>query len=143
MDDEVALFYGRSETCPGSSETVAELLDCLAARGERAVAALARKIYRPERRPVCGDGSITGFEQCDPAAFPTGCSFFDVCHPQGCFCVESDECGNGLIELGEDCDYATFPSGCPFDKFCNDNCVCQVFGSASAAFLNESRDLLE
>lgn len=140
-DDEVALFYGGTDTCAGKNESVAKLLKCLAKRGEKDVEKLARKIYAPQRPPVCGDGAISGGESCDPGAFPDGCfPGFSQCHPRGCYCVES-YCGNGLLDPGEDCDYSAYPDGCSFNQFCTFGCTCG--GSTSAAFLDRSRDLIE
>jgi len=141
-DDEVALFYGGTGTCPGSNDNVAGILQCLARKSEKALQKLSRTIYQPERPPVCGDGAISGSEQCDPNAFPNGCSFSDFCHPQFCFCI-SPGCGNGFIEAGEDCDYGAFPNGCSFGDFCDFGCICEGPGSASRAFLSSSSDLLE
>lgn len=135
-DREVALFYGDTSTCRNKNDTVAGILSCLAKRGEKAVAQIANRIYRPTRPPVCGDGTVSGSEQCDPNAFGT-CPFnLPVCHPQGCFCTFPG-CGNGIIEFGEDCDYATFPDGCSFNEFCSFNCSCVGFGSPSKAFLGD------
>jgi hypothetical protein len=142
-NEEVALFFGGTETCAGKNETVLDLVRCLAKKGENAAEALARRVYDPERPAVCGDGFISGFEQCDVNAYPNGCSgSYPICHPQYCYCTYSG-CGNGILEFGEDCDYSAYPSGCSFFAYCTGACTCQDFGSASAAFLTESRDLIE
>jgi hypothetical protein len=141
-DDEVALFYGGTETCPGKNDSTAELLQCLAKRAEKAVETLAKKVYAPRRTPVCGDGSINGGEQCDPNAFPSGCFYpTPVCRPGSCTCAPVG-CGNGVLEPGEDCEYSTYPNGCRFNQFCGFDCSCEG-GSASAAFLSDPRDLFE
>jgi hypothetical protein len=132
----------RTETCPGKNDGAASLLRCLAKRAERTVEQLARKVYAPVQTPVCGDGAISGGEQCDPNAFPSGCGFpSPVCRPGSCTCGPVG-CGNGVPEPGEDCEYATYPNGCRFNEFCSFDCSCEG-GSASAVFLTDPRDLFE
>jgi hypothetical protein len=142
VDDEVALFYENSGTCPGKNGSVNDILQCLAKKAERFVEKTSKSIYKPERAPAqfCGDGQITGSESCDPNAFPTGCFFNETCHAQGCFCI-TQYCGNGYIDPGEDCDYNAWPDGCSFTQSCGFNCSCS--GSATAAFLQDSSSLLE
>lgn len=142
-DDEVALFFGGTNTCPGRNESVPGLLQCLAKRGESAVETLARKIYHPRRDPICGDGSINGGEQCDPNASSSACGYpTPICHPFYCVCVPTG-CGNGILDYGEDCDYGASPDGCGFGEFCNGACECRGIGSASRAFLGRSSDLFD
>jgi hypothetical protein len=135
-DDEIELFYGNTTTCRGRNETLDELLACFRDQGSSFVDSMLDQIYRPFRIPVCGDGDITPGEQCDPATFPNGCGFGQVCHPDFCFCTFSG-CGNGIIDFGEDCDFNAFPDGCSFAEFCDSGCGCRPFGSASEAFLGD------
>ncbi|UZE94090.1 MAG: hypothetical protein IB618_00745 [Candidatus Pacearchaeota archaeon] len=37
---------------------------------------------------ICGDGIISGEEECDPAAMPTGCNETSVCDPVTCACEQ-------------------------------------------------------
>jgi len=141
-DDEVALLYAGSDTCPGKNDNLPDLLDCLAARGEKAVQGLAKKIYHPQKPPVCGDGILSPGESCDPYAVPNGCGFGQLCQPQSCYCTFQG-CGNGIIEAGEDCDYNAYPSGCSYGAYCDYGCQCRTYSSPSAAFLCESHDLFE
>jgi hypothetical protein len=99
------------------------------------------EIYHPIRPGICGDGVVSSFEECDPAAFPTGCTFNNICHPRFCFCTFAG-CGNGILEPGEDCDPNAFPNGCSFDEFCDfSGCECRGQGSAAEAFLEMPQDL--
>lgn len=139
-DDEIALFFGGSDTCFGSNDSTDDLLACLQDQVASDLAGKAAQIYAPTSFPVCGDGRITSFEECDPNAFPNGCSFTQLCHPTSCFCTFRG-CGNGILEPGEDCEF-TFPNGCSEGEFCGSGCVCQG-GSASRAFLQSSESLLE
>jgi hypothetical protein len=140
-NDEVALFYGGSQTCSGSNGTVDQLLACLQELVGFNVDFLRQQIYRPIRAGICGDGVVSSFEECDPAAFPTGCPFDSLCHPRFCFCTFAG-CGNGILEPGEDCDFNAFPNGCSFDEFCDfSSCECRGQGSAAEAFLEMPQDL--
>lgn len=142
-DDEVALFYGGSNTCPGKNQTVPDLLTCLAKKAEKAVDGLTKRIYHPNRPPVCGDGTLSPNETCEPNAYPNGCpSYNAVCHPDYCYCTFYG-CGNGILEGGEDCDYSAYPVGCGYNEYCDGGCSCRRYGSASSAFLCESPDLIE
>jgi hypothetical protein len=143
QDDEIALFYGQTTTCQGQNQTLDEILACLRAQSSNFVEFMLEQIYRPVSFPICGDGAITQFEQCDPAAFPNGCGFDEICHPDFCFCTFVG-CGNGIIDFGEDCDSAAFPNGCSAGEFCDPGCACRPFGSPSAAFLGDPPvDLME
>lgn len=143
-DDEVALFYSGSDTCPGENEHLEDLLKCLAKRSEKAVTSVGKKIYHPTREvpSVCGDGIIGPAESCDPNAYPTGCTYpYDVCNPDSCYCTYRG-CGNGILEYGEDCDYGAYPTGCSSDQYCNSACECRAYGSASQAFLTDTASCL-
>lgn len=99
---------------------------------------------------VCGDGKITGEEECDPNAIVIGCPAFEVCSLI-CVCegkieeeeaeeaveeeeevVEEEEevlqedkvCGNRKCEEGEDEDNCCIDCGCPDGQFCK-NRTCQ------------------
>jgi len=141
-DDEIAAFFGGSGTCFGENARTDDLLGCLQDEVVSDLTEKASQIYEPRPAdPICGDGRITDFEQCDPNASPTGCAPAQICHPSSCSCTFRG-CSNGIIERGEDCDQ-TVPSGCRFGEFCGAICEC-VGGSASRAFLQEpSESLLE
>ncbi|MEM3071111.1 MAG: hypothetical protein QXG33_00835 [Candidatus Anstonellales archaeon] len=54
---------------------------------------------------VCGDGKITGREQCDPADSKIICKSGQLCDPLSCQCVSSlPVCGDGFLDAGEECD---------------------------------------
>lgn len=140
-DDEVELFYGNTTTCTGENDSLDALLGCLQRQASNFVEQVLGEVYRPARVPICGDGEISPSESCDPDAFPSGCSFGDVCHPDYCYCT-FEGCGNGILEFGEDCDYNDFPSGCSFGRYCSSSCECRPFGSASEAFLGDAPSCL-
>jgi hypothetical protein len=140
-DDEIELFYRNTTTCSGENENLDALLLCLRRQASNFIDSMLDQIYRPFRFPICGDGEIGPSESCDPQAFPNGCTFNQVCHPDFCFCTFRG-CGNGIIEPGEDCDYNTFPEGCSFSEFCDSGCSCRPFGSAAEAFLGEAPSCL-
>jgi hypothetical protein len=140
-NDEIALFYGGTQTCTGRNGTIDEVLDCFQQDVGFNLDFLRQEIYHPIRPGICGDGFISPFEECDPAAFPTGCSFNSICQPRFCFCTFAG-CGNGILEPGEDCDFNAFPNGCSFDAFCDSSCECRGEGSAAEAFLEMPQDLM-
>ncbi len=52
---------------------------------------------------VCGDGLVSGTEQCDPASVPASCPVGQTCNTD-CACQTVAVCGNGTIETGEQCE---------------------------------------
>jgi len=78
QDDEIALFYGNTTTCPCQNQTRLELLSCFQAQAETFVDDLLEQIYFPSG--FCGDGQVSGSEVCDQSAFPNnGCGFPAFC----------------------------------------------------------------
>jgi len=67
---------------------------------------------------TCGDGFISGDEQCDIGIFPDGCdpdtSFCDT----DCNCTEFPVCGDGQITGFEFCDQSAVPTGCGAAEEC-------------------------
>ncbi len=81
---------------------------------------------------TCGDGTISGAEECDPNAnlpdplynqLPNGCFAGSTCRPDTdpfpCTCTPS--CGNVNLEMGEECDWPGI-SACP--GRCQTDCTC-------------------
>jgi hypothetical protein len=53
--------------------------------------------------PLCGDGTVTQPEQCEPQESPSRCAAGNVC--RSCVCtVSSSTCGDGILDPGEQCD---------------------------------------
>jgi len=81
----------------------------------------------PAEEPVCGDGEISGTEQCDPQASPIGCEPGYECIDCKCDYIEQPSaepvCGDGEITPPEQCDPQASPVGCEPDYECID-CLC-------------------
>lgn len=89
----------------------------------------------PETTPVCGDGVITGTEECDWASASTNkCESSGENYPyctESCQCKEletSQRCGDGKITGVEECDGGNVKTNiCPEGYKCyTPECVCQV-----------------
>src|SRR5262249_5792783 len=78
-------------------------------------------------RASCGDGLISGSEECDVAAPVSGCGQNEFCD-QDCHCEQFPVCGDGAITGSEFCDPSAQPTGCPAGTscfacfFCEPNC---------------------
>jgi hypothetical protein len=82
--------------------------------------------------PVCGDGVVTGSEECDGDDL-TQCEDYQTC--EDCQCVDrvrasSGRCGNGTVEWNEECDGDDL-SGCQPGQIC-ENCQCVTYADAPA-----------
>jgi hypothetical protein len=63
-------------------------------------------------RTRCGDGFISGDEQCDVAQSPNGCGgATPICGPD-CTCEAVPVCGDGQVTGFEACDESAAPNGC-------------------------------
>ncbi len=71
----------------------------------------------PEEPPLCGDGVIEGYEECEE---DNDCSEGQVC--LDCFCFDIPAyCGNGVLDAGEECER---DSDCSEEQACGGNCQC-------------------
>lgn len=71
--------------------------------------------------PVCGDGSITGTEQCEA---DTDCTTGQECNACMCEAV-APVCGDTLVTGSEACDASAGPTldNCPDNTYCNATCT--------------------
>jgi hypothetical protein len=67
---------------------------------------------------VCGDGFVSGNEQCDTALFPNGCGGATPICGQQCQCEPVPVCGDGQVTGSEPCDGSAMPSGCFGSTIC-------------------------
>jgi len=136
--DAVLSGMGFPAVCRGAG-TRAQVEQCLHDTHAAAVEALAMVQFPTLVVDSCGDAIIQDFEDCDPAANPSGCDVGEVCvaagSPDACTCVEhSASCGNGTVDGDEECDPAATPTGCPASMNCiaagqSDECTCEDTGT--------------
>ncbi|MBM4269060.1 MAG: hypothetical protein FJ144_21045 [Deltaproteobacteria bacterium] len=74
-------------------------------------------------QPICGDGRISGEEECDFDTFPSGCGPDDFCNSQ-CGCEPFPICGDGQVTGFEPCDFSADPDGCDEGEVCNGCSFC-------------------
>ncbi|MDG2306722.1 MAG: hypothetical protein P8R42_19130 [Candidatus Binatia bacterium] len=91
-------------------------------------------------QPRCGDGFVSGTEQCDFLSFPHSCGQNEECN-SSCECEAFPVCGDGLISGFEFCDASATPTGCPAGDACVncDGCAPDVCGSATTVGPNGGR----
>jgi hypothetical protein len=68
-------------------------------------------------RPICGDGFISGVEECDSGRFPNGCAAGEFCTAT-CTCEPFPVCGDGQVTGFEACDPSASPTGCGAGQVC-------------------------
>ncbi len=74
--------------------------------------------------PVCGDGLVSGDEQCEPYGYPTPCPGGYRCG-SSCACEPIPAiCGDGQVSVLEDCDRYAWPNGCAAGTECGPGCIC-------------------
>ncbi|MBD3210186.1 hypothetical protein GF318_02285, partial [Candidatus Micrarchaeota archaeon] len=123
-----ARSYG--EVCP--SKRTKELPECgPLTEGPCVCENHSRCEPRPRREDVCGDGNITGNEECDPESRRArdGCSPGHTC-TDSCTCRpvrRENPCGNGKIDSGEQCDPRSSRArgGCEEGHSCTSRCTCR------------------
>jgi len=92
--------------------------------------ALAEDSNVPELAPVCGDGIVSGDEQCDGDNL-TMCLSSQQCINCQCTTV-IEQCGNGIIDDGEQCDGDNLTM-CLSGQVC-ENCQCITYVEAESDF---------
>jgi hypothetical protein len=73
-------------------------------------------------RTTCGDGFVTGDEQCETGLFPNGCSGTAPYCNNRCRCEPSARCRDGIVSGGEACDPTATPTGCATGLVCAFGC---------------------
>lgn len=72
-------------------------------------------------QPICGDGRVSGTEECDFNAFPSVCAPDEICG-QSCACEPPPVCGDGQVTGFEFCDPTAPTSPCGEGFVCNESC---------------------
>jgi hypothetical protein len=91
-------------------------------------------------QPRCGDGVVSGTEQCDFLSFPHSCGQNEECN-SACECEAFPVCGDGQVSGFEFCDASATPTGCAAGDTCvncND-CAPDVCGAATTIGPNGGR----
>lgn len=73
-------------------------------------------------QPICGDGRVSGDEECDFGMFPDGCGADELCG-LSCTCEPLPVCGDGQITGFEFCDPAAPDGPCADGFVCRETCT--------------------
>jgi hypothetical protein len=96
-NDEIALFYGGTQTCTGRNSTIDEVLDCFQQDVGFNLDFLRQEIYHPIRPGICGDGFHLAVRAMRPRGVSDRMPVRQHLPARFCFCTFAG-CGNGILE---------------------------------------------